>query len=194
MCCCALRGGDEDIGDQLIFHVGDRLQQPVSCEDHAICPGEFLRSEIDAARFSLPAVTGEVALRRFEIMEADRNLLQVVAALGLTRGFTGRLNRRQQQGDEYSNNRNHHKELNEREPERTLRRADPAMNCEHSATDAASIDAASTTGNMLHRFIPRGCYDRRRSLHEPLRKPATDENWILSEDFPNVTRFFASTF
>ena len=53
-----------------------------------------LRAEVDAARLSFPAVAGKIALRGLEIVEADGNLFQIVAALGLTSRFARRLNRR----------------------------------------------------------------------------------------------------
>ena len=57
----------------------------------------------------------KVTPRGFEVVEADGDLLQVIAALGLMRGFAGGLNGRQQQCYEDSDDRDDDQELNERE-------------------------------------------------------------------------------
>jgi hypothetical protein len=48
------------------------------------------------------------------IVQSEANLLQVVLAGDATRGLTGRLNGRQEQGHEHSYDEDHHKQLDER--------------------------------------------------------------------------------
>ena len=146
----ATPGGDEYIGDQFIFHVGDRLQQPVSREGHTNRASPSLCPKVDAERLLLAAVARKVSERGLEIMEADRNLLEIIAALGLPRRFARCLNCRQEQRYEYSNDRDDDQELDESEPGRAVRRQGSATNEMRLA-----IEAALMIGVMPHRF-PQG--------------------------------------
>src|SRR5262249_11511142 len=58
---------------------------------------------------------GEAAVGRLVVVGGQGNLLQVVGALGAARGLTGRLHRRQQEGDQDGDDRNHDQEFDQGE-------------------------------------------------------------------------------
>ena len=88
---------------------------------------EWQEREVDAGSL-LPAATGdgphEVSARRkclidiLIIMACQRELLEVIGALHSPGGFAGCLDRRQQQGDQDGNDRDHDEKLDERETTR----------------------------------------------------------------------------
>ena len=56
-------------------------------------------------------------------MQGQADLLQIVAALHAVRGFPDLLDGRQQQADQDGDDRDHHQQLNEREPAASSRSA-----------------------------------------------------------------------
>jgi hypothetical protein len=50
------------------------------------------------------------------VVQADAQLAEIIDALTSPRRFSRRLNRRQQQGDQDTDNRNHDQQLDQRKP------------------------------------------------------------------------------
>ena len=95
-------------------------------------------------------MAGKVSLRGFEIVKASRDLLQVVATLGLTGSFARRLNGRQQHRHEQANDRNDDQELDEREPGYFFQSRSCAVDRVRPASESISL-----IDSMLHRSCPR---------------------------------------
>jgi hypothetical protein len=68
-------GRNENVRYKLVFHVRERLQQPVSGNGHAPRSIAPLLPEVDAAWLALTTMPGEVPAGRLEIVERHRNLL-----------------------------------------------------------------------------------------------------------------------
>ena len=110
------RGGrDQRVGDHALFHVLQRLQQPVARGRHAEGSRNPLGAEQHPRRRLLAPVAGEVPPRGLEVVQAGGDLLDVIAALNHAGRFAGGLDRRQQERDEDADNGDHDQQFDKRE-------------------------------------------------------------------------------
>jgi hypothetical protein len=76
-----LSGCHKDGRKDGVFHVVERLHEPVSSWDFAYVPGAPLRTNQDVFWWLLAPIAWKVPSHRFEDMKGERELLQVIATL-----------------------------------------------------------------------------------------------------------------
>jgi hypothetical protein len=89
----ALCGRRKNRRDNSVFHVAERLHQPVPGTDHAFGPRTPLRTNQDVLWWQLAPIAGKVSSGSFKIVKGESELLQIIAALGKSRCFSSGLNR-----------------------------------------------------------------------------------------------------
>jgi hypothetical protein len=95
----------EHLIDALLFDIGK--QQRRRRMNH-------VRRRVAAGRIALAGVR-QVAVRGLEVLHAEGHLLEVVRALIAPSRFAGGLHRRQEEGHQDADDRNHHQQLDKSE-------------------------------------------------------------------------------
>src|SRR4029078_13281400 len=104
-CCCSCRVCDQIVCANTIFHVAERLKNPISDRLSTDCKIDA-RAEVDAARFLFSTVARKTAARGFEVVEGCGDLLEIVATLGLAGCLASGLHGRQEQGYKHTDDGN----------------------------------------------------------------------------------------
>jgi len=73
-------------------------------------------------------------------VDGQPDLLQVVLALRAGRGFADLLDSRQEQADENGDDRDHHQQLDQREPAREPESSSSQLTSLHDATEYEGVD------------------------------------------------------
>jgi hypothetical protein len=89
----ALCGRRKNRRDNSVFHVAERLHEPVAFRSQTLDPRGSFRTQQDVFWGLLTSITGKVSSGSFKIVKGESELLQIIAALAKSRCFASGLNR-----------------------------------------------------------------------------------------------------